>query len=253
MLPLMVLAAMAFGMAWAAVPAALQAWRGSHVVITTIMFNFIAAALLGYLLVGVLKDPGNMAPETSASGLGAHARLARAPGWVWTGRDAAEPERAAGAAGGGVWLALLEARSPATRCARWASRPKRRTTPASRRVQMMRSMMLSGALAGLVHQRDGRRAGPLMAEFVAGAGFAGIAGGADRAQPPGGHRAGVHPCSARCTRAGRAGLRDPGLQPRDGVHAAGLIVLFAGAMAQVAAPGWGGCQAGVSGRGERHG
>ncbi|MFM7533648.1 MAG: ABC transporter permease subunit, partial [Rubrivivax sp.] len=46
MLPLMVLAAMVFGLAWAAVPAALQAWRGSHVVITTIMFNFIASTVL---------------------------------------------------------------------------------------------------------------------------------------------------------------------------------------------------------------
>src|SRR5262249_22692449 len=44
-LPAMVIAAALFGMAWAAVPAALQAWRGSHVVITTIMFNFIASAL----------------------------------------------------------------------------------------------------------------------------------------------------------------------------------------------------------------
>ena len=76
MLPLMVAAAMLFGMAWAAVPAALQAWRGSHIVITTIMFNFLAAALLGYLLVGVLKEPGNMAPETAA--FGASARM---PGW----------------------------------------------------------------------------------------------------------------------------------------------------------------------------
>ena len=48
LLPLMVAAAMVFGAAWAAVPAALQAWRGSHVVITTIMFNFIASALLAY-------------------------------------------------------------------------------------------------------------------------------------------------------------------------------------------------------------
>ena len=66
MLPLMVLAAMVFGMAWAAVPGALQAWRGSHVVITTIMFNFIASALLVYLLVNVLKEPGNMTPESRA-------------------------------------------------------------------------------------------------------------------------------------------------------------------------------------------
>ena len=50
MLPLMVLAAALFGGVWAAIPGALQAWRGSHTVITTIMFNFIASALLGYLL-----------------------------------------------------------------------------------------------------------------------------------------------------------------------------------------------------------
>ncbi len=56
LLPLMVAGALLFGMAWAAVPAALQAWRGSHIVITTIMFNFIAAALMGYLLVNVLKS-----------------------------------------------------------------------------------------------------------------------------------------------------------------------------------------------------
>ena len=59
-------------MAWAAVPAALQAWRGSHVVITTIMFNFIASALLSYLLVNVLKEPGNMTVESRAFGPGAH-------------------------------------------------------------------------------------------------------------------------------------------------------------------------------------
>ena len=66
LLPLMVLVAMAFGLAWAAVPAALQAWRGSHVVITTIMFNFLAASLMGWLLVGPLKEAGNMAPESRA-------------------------------------------------------------------------------------------------------------------------------------------------------------------------------------------
>jgi ABC-type uncharacterized transport system permease subunit len=58
LLPLMVAAAMAAGAAWAAVPGALQAWRGSHIVITTIMFNFIASALLAYLLVNVLKAAG---------------------------------------------------------------------------------------------------------------------------------------------------------------------------------------------------
>jgi general nucleoside transport system permease protein len=52
------------GAAWAFVPGWLQARRGSHVVITTIMFNFIAAALMTHLLVNVLIKPGQQSPET---------------------------------------------------------------------------------------------------------------------------------------------------------------------------------------------
>lgn len=58
------IAAALFGAAWAAIPAFLQAKRGSHIVITTIMFNFIAAALLNYLLIGALKPTGSMEPAT---------------------------------------------------------------------------------------------------------------------------------------------------------------------------------------------
>ena len=58
------LAAMVFGAAWAAIPAYLQAKRGSHIVITTIMFNLIAGALIGYLLVGPLQADGSL-PESA--------------------------------------------------------------------------------------------------------------------------------------------------------------------------------------------
>ncbi len=54
-----------FGAAWAAIPAWLQAKRGSHIVITTIMFNFIASALLNYLLVNVLRPVGSMDPASA--------------------------------------------------------------------------------------------------------------------------------------------------------------------------------------------
>src|SRR5436305_113989 len=57
-------AAFVFGAAWALIPAWLQAKRGSHIVITTIMFHFIAAAVMVYLLVNVINQPSNMAPET---------------------------------------------------------------------------------------------------------------------------------------------------------------------------------------------
>ncbi|MFP4275101.1 MAG: ABC transporter permease [Paracoccaceae bacterium] len=59
------LGAAVFGALWALIPAWLQATRGSHIVITTIMFNFIAAALLNYLLVNVMKRPGGMEPATA--------------------------------------------------------------------------------------------------------------------------------------------------------------------------------------------
>ncbi len=62
--PLAIAGAIVFGAAWAFIPAWLQAKRGSHIVITTIMFNFIAASLLVYLLVNVFSPPGSMAPET---------------------------------------------------------------------------------------------------------------------------------------------------------------------------------------------
>ena len=63
-LPLAILAAAAFGAGWAFIPAYLQARRGSHVVITTIMFNFIASAVMTYLLVNVMIKPGQQSPET---------------------------------------------------------------------------------------------------------------------------------------------------------------------------------------------
>ena len=54
-----------FGAAWAYIPSILQAKRGSHIVITTIMFNFIAAALLNYLLVNIMRPPSSMDPATA--------------------------------------------------------------------------------------------------------------------------------------------------------------------------------------------
>ena len=54
-----------FGAVWAAIPAWLQVKRGSHIVITTIMFNFIAASLLNYLLVNLMRPKGSMDPATA--------------------------------------------------------------------------------------------------------------------------------------------------------------------------------------------
>ena len=62
--PLAIIASALVGALWALIPAYLQAKRGSHIVITTIMFNFVASALMVYLMVNVLIAPGSMTPQS---------------------------------------------------------------------------------------------------------------------------------------------------------------------------------------------
>lgn len=62
--PLAIAAAALFGAAWAFIPAWLQAKRGSHIVITTIMFNFIAASFMVYTMNKYLKPAGAMGPSS---------------------------------------------------------------------------------------------------------------------------------------------------------------------------------------------
>ena len=63
-IPLAISGGLLFGALWAIIPAYLQAYRGSHIVITTIMFNFLASALMVYILVNVLREVGEMSPES---------------------------------------------------------------------------------------------------------------------------------------------------------------------------------------------
>ncbi len=68
--PVTLLAALAGSIAIGAfygwVPGYLQAKRGSHIVITTIMFNFIASSLMIYLINNVFRPVGKMAVESRA-------------------------------------------------------------------------------------------------------------------------------------------------------------------------------------------
>jgi simple sugar transport system permease protein len=64
-IPLAMAAAALAGALWGAIPGLLRATRGVHEVVNTIMMNFIAAGLTGYLTVHVFQDPG-MIPQTAA-------------------------------------------------------------------------------------------------------------------------------------------------------------------------------------------
>ncbi|WP_378941997.1 ABC transporter permease [Paracoccus sp. R86501] len=86
-LPVAMIGAAAFGAAWAFIPAYLQAKRGSHIVITTIMFNFIAAAALNYVLVNKLRPVGSMDPASArfpeATNIPALTDIAAGLGMTW--------------------------------------------------------------------------------------------------------------------------------------------------------------------------
>src|SRR5882757_9006793 len=64
LVPLCMIAAIAAGAGWAAIPGILKALFGSHEVINTIMMNFIAVALVSYFTQYHYRTPGDPIMET---------------------------------------------------------------------------------------------------------------------------------------------------------------------------------------------
>jgi general nucleoside transport system permease protein len=179
-LPLMVLAAALFAMLWALIPAYLQAYRGSHIVITTIMFNFLASSLLVYLLVNVLKPAGEMNVQSavfaaSAKMPGVHEAL----GWIgveWPSSPLNISVLLAIAASIGVYLLLWKTRIGYQLRASGASQGAAVYAGITPQRQVLIAMAVSGALAGMVAMNEVSGVhGKLLPDFVAGAGFTGIA------------------------------------------------------------------------------
>ncbi|MEY3447167.1 MAG: hypothetical protein RIR45_1922 [Pseudomonadota bacterium] len=180
MLPVMLVSGALFGLVWAAVPAYLQAYRGSHVVITTIMFNFIASSLLVYLLVNHLRPAGTMSVESAA-----FAESAKLPSMrdalAWIGVDwPASPLNLsvllALLAALGVYLYLWRTRAGYHLRAVGSSPSAAEYAGIKSRHQVVIGMSISGALAGMVGMNEiAGVSGRLLLEFVSGAGFTGIA------------------------------------------------------------------------------
>ncbi|NDG40180.1 MAG: ABC transporter permease [Betaproteobacteria bacterium] len=242
LLPLMVVAAMAGGALWAAVPAALQAWRGSHIVITTIMFNFIAAAGLAWLLVGPLKAPGSMSIETlpfaeAAQMPGLHQAL----GWLgiaWPRTPLNLSVLLALFAAVAVALLLWRTRAGYELRAVGFSADAAHYGGVRPRRQVMLAMLVSGALAGLVGINE--LAGVqhrLLLDYVMGAGFTGIAVSLIGRNHPLGIVLASLLFGALYQGGAELVFEMPGFSRDMVTTLQGLIVLFSGAMAQVAAPG----------------
>ena len=174
------LAAALFGGAWALIPAWLQARRGSHIVITTIMFNFIASSLMVYLLVNVLSPAGSMAPETRT--FEEAGRIPKLDGFMsWFGVDIGSAPLnltffIALAACVLVYLLIWKSRL-GYEIRTFGASPNAATYAGINPVRItLITMMISGALAGLMALNPvmGDQA-RLNVEFVGGFGFVGIA------------------------------------------------------------------------------
>ncbi len=164
-----------FGAAWAFIPGWLQAYRGSHIVITTIMFNFIASGLMVWLLSGVMMNSGQGSPQT---------RVFAETAWLpklntWFGMGASPLNLSfiiALIACVGVWVLIwrtkfgyaLRAMGHSPDAAAYAGIPARR--------MVVIAMAISGGLAGCMALNEilGVQH-KLVLNFSAGYGFTGIA------------------------------------------------------------------------------
>ncbi|MDZ5697306.1 ABC transporter permease [Chelativorans sp. M5D2P16] len=239
--PLAILGAALFGGAWALIPAYLQARRGSHIVITTIMFNFIAASLMVYLLVNVLRPAASQTPQTRAFLEGG-----QLPKLNWLLEALGLSVRSspfnlsfllALAAAFFVWLLIwrtrlgyeIRMRGHSPRAARYGGVSEVRI--------IILTMLISGALAGMMALN------PVMGElyrlqidFVTGAGFVGIA----VALMGRSHPAGIVPAAILFGMLYQGGaelsFEMPGISRDMIVIIQGLVILFAGALEHMFRP-----------------
>ena len=179
--PALIAVSAAGGAAWAAVPGLLKARFGAHEVINTIMMNFIAIGLTSYLVINVLKEPGQMTPQTAEITVAGHLpRLAGAAHPLGIPLPNANPLNAsiliALVAVWAAWFILyrttlgyeIRAVGLNAKAAEYAGINVSRT--------VVLAMIISGAFAGLVATNEvmGFRH-RFLDNFSAGTGFMGIA------------------------------------------------------------------------------
>jgi simple sugar transport system permease protein len=248
MLPVMLISGALFGLVWAIVPGYLQAYRGSHIVITTIMFNFIASSVLVYLLVNHLRPPGTMSVESapfaeSAKLPAVHEALA-ALGIAWPSSPLNLSLLLALLACLGVYLFLWRTRGGYHLRAVGSSPGAAEYAGIKSKHQLVIAMSISGALAGLVGMNEIAGVnGKLLLEFVSGAGFTGIAVSLMGRNHPLGIILASLLFGALFQGGAEVAFEVPGFSRDMVVMVQGFIVLFSGAMTYVFAPALAWCLA----------
>ena len=241
MLPLMLVVGAAFGMLWAAVPGYLQAYRGSHVVITTIMFNFIASSVLVYLLVNHLRPVGTMSVESVPFEPSANLpRMHEALAWLgieWPASPLNTSLFIALAAAVAVYLFLWRSKAGYNVRAVGSSASAAEYAGINAKRHIVLAMAVSGALAGMVGMNEiAGVSGKLLLEFVSGAGFTGIAVALMGRNHPVGIVFASLLFGALFQGGAEVAFEVKGFSRDMVVLMQGLVVLFSGAMIYVIAP-----------------
>jgi ABC-type uncharacterized transport system permease subunit len=241
MLPLMLVVGAAFGMLWAAVPGYLQAYRGSHVVITTIMFNFIASSVLVYLLVNHLRPAGTMSVESVPFEPSADLpRMHEALAWLgieWPASPLNTSLFIALAAAVAVYLFLWRSKAGYNVRAVGSSASAAEYAGINAKRHIVLAMAVSGALAGMVGMNEiAGVSGKLLLEFVSGAGFTGIAVALMGRNHPVGIVFASLLFGALFQGGAEVAFEVKGFSRDMVVLMQGLVVLFSGAMIYVIAP-----------------
>jgi len=237
LIPAGMIGAALFGALWAFIPGYLQAKRGSHIVVTTIMFNFIAASLMNFVIVKYLIPAGE---QNTASRVFADA-AALPPLNAWFPVLGDTPLNIS------FFLAILALVIYGVFVSRSAWGYKLRATGLNKHAahyagvkisgMIIVTMLISGALAGLgaVNSIMGSTH-YLSLNFVGGAGFVGIAIALMGRQ----HPVGIFLSSVLFGALIQGGfdlsLEKPNIPTETFIFIQGLIILFCGAMENLYAP-----------------
>jgi ABC-type uncharacterized transport system permease subunit len=230
LIPVAIAASALFGALWAFLPGYLQAKRGSHVVVTTIMFNFIAAALMNYAILKMIPAGSQNTASREFAEAGALPRLSQ---WFTDLADAPLNIAFLMALFALLVYGVLVWRSP------WGYKLRATGLNAhaahyagvSIGVMIIVVMLVSGALAGLgaVNSIMGSTH-YLSLSFPAGAGFIGIAVALMGRQHPVGILLSSVLFGALIQGAGELSFQKPGIPVETLIFIQGLIILFCGAM-----------------------
>ena len=237
LIPAGVIGAALFGALWAFLPGYLQAKRGSHVVVTTIMFNFIAASLMNFIIVKYMIPEGEQNPASRV--FSAAAQLPLLSSWFPVLGDTPlnifflVAIAALAIYGVAVWRSSwgykLRATGLNAHAAHYAGVKISRT--------IIVTMLVSGALAGLAAVNSVLGSTHYLSlNFPAGAGFIGIAIALMGRQNPIGIFLSAVLFGALIQGGFDLSLEKPNIPQETFIFIQGLIILFCGAMEHLYAP-----------------